>query len=138
MNSHAKVVPDFIPNMGTPAFPTYTSGHSTFSAAGSRMLELFFGTDDIEFTATSDGLPGAIRSYKKLSDCRNEIGMSRIWAGIHFMVDNIEAVIQAVLAHGGVIVQPPGVDAPEMTARFRDPGGNCVFRTIVNAHSGRW
>jgi hypothetical protein len=25
-----------------------------------------------------------------------------------------------------VIVQPIGVDAPEMTARFRDPGGNVI------------
>ena len=80
---------DFIPLMTTPAFPTYTSGHSTFSAAASRILELYFGTDDIEFTATSDGLPGAVRSYKKLSEARKEIGMSRVWGGIHFMADNL-------------------------------------------------
>jgi len=28
-----------------------------------------------------------------------------------------------VVAHGGEIVQPIGADAPEITARFRDPGG---------------
>jgi len=44
----------------------------------------------------------------------------------YIMVGNIEATIQAVLAHGGVIVQPLGVDAPEITARFRDPGGNII------------
>src|SRR5262245_26011620 len=44
----------------------------------------------------------------------------------YIMVDNIEATIQAVLAHGGVIVQQLGVDAPEITARFRDPGGNII------------
>ena len=82
--------PDFIPLMISPAFPSYTSGHSTFSAAASRLLERFFGTDDIEFTVRSDGLPGAVRSYKKLSEARNEIGMSRIWAGIHYMSDNLE------------------------------------------------
>jgi hypothetical protein len=81
--------PDFIPLMMTPAFPSYTSGHSTFSAAASRILERFFGTDDIEFTATSEGLPGAVRTFKKLSDCRKEIGMSRIWGGIHVMSDNL-------------------------------------------------
>jgi predicted enzyme related to lactoylglutathione lyase len=42
------------------------------------------------------------------------------------MVDNIEAAVKAVTAHGGVIVQPVGVDAPEITARFRDPGGNVI------------
>lgn len=88
-NPHAVANPDFIPLMGTPAFPSYTSGHSTFSAAGSRIVERFFGTDDIEFTTTSDGLPGAVRTFKKLSDCRNEIGMSRLWGGIHFMSDNL-------------------------------------------------
>jgi hypothetical protein len=83
--------PDFIPLMVSPAFPSYASGHSTFSAAASRLLERYFGSDDLEFTVTSDGLPGAVRTFKKLSDARREIGMSRIWAGIHFMSDNLEA-----------------------------------------------
>jgi len=82
--------PDFIPNMASPAFPSYTSGHSTFSAAATRILERFFGRDDIEFTATSDGLPGAVRTYKSFSQAREEVGMSRVWGGIHTMSDNIE------------------------------------------------
>jgi hypothetical protein len=81
--------PSFIPLMMTPAFPSYTSGHSTFSAAAAVILERFFGTDDIEFTVKSEGLPGAVRTFKKLSECRKEIGMSRIWGGIHVMVDNV-------------------------------------------------
>lgn len=86
----SKAVADFIPNMGTPAFPAYVSGHSTFSSAGARILESFFGTDEIEFSVTSDGLPGAVRTFKKLSDCRNEIGMSRLYGGIHFRCDDVE------------------------------------------------
>lgn len=89
MNPHAIAHPEFIPLMGSPAFPSYTSGHSNFSAAGSHILERFFRTDDIEFTTTSDGLPGAVRTFKKLSDARKEIGMSRVWGGIHFMSDNL-------------------------------------------------
>lgn len=89
VNPHAKPVPDFIPLMASPAFPSYVSGHSTFSSAATRVLERFFGTDEIEFTTTSDGLPGAVRTFKRLSDCRNEIGMSRIWGGIHFPIDNV-------------------------------------------------
>jgi hypothetical protein len=89
VNPHAVANPDFIPLMASPAFASYTSGHSTFSSAGSRILERWFGTDDIEFTTTSDGLPGAVRSFKKLSDARKEIGMSRVWGGIHFMSDNL-------------------------------------------------
>jgi len=44
----------------------------------------------------------------------------------YIMVDSVEATIDAVVAAGGVIVQPLGVDAPEITARFRDPGGNII------------
>lgn len=43
---------------------------------------------------------------------------------IYIMVDSVAATIEAVIAQGGQLVQPIGVDAPEVTARFRDPGGN--------------
>ena len=45
---------------------------------------------------------------------------------IHIMVDSVAGTIEAVMAQGGEIVQPIGADAPEITARFRDPGGNIV------------
>jgi predicted enzyme related to lactoylglutathione lyase len=41
----------------------------------------------------------------------------------YIMVDSVAATVDAVVAHGGQIVQPIGADAPEITARFRDPGG---------------
>ncbi|MHB8654014.1 MAG: VOC family protein [Terriglobia bacterium] len=43
---------------------------------------------------------------------------------IYIMVDSVASAIDAVVAHGGVLVQPIGADAPEVTARFRDPAGN--------------
>ena len=36
-------------------------------------------------------------------------------------MDSVEETIDAVIANGGKIVQPIGVDAPEITARFTDP-----------------
>jgi predicted enzyme related to lactoylglutathione lyase len=45
---------------------------------------------------------------------------------IYIMVDSVADIMKAVLAHGGEIVQPIGADAPEITARFRDPGGNVL------------
>lgn len=45
---------------------------------------------------------------------------------VYIMVDNIEETIAAVLANGGTIVQPVGMDAPEITARFSDPAGNIL------------
>ncbi len=90
LNPKAETIPEFIPNMPSPPFPSYTSGHSTFSGAGARLLARFFGTDDIEFSVTSDALPGAVRHFTKLSDAQKEAGMSRVWGGIHTMSDNLE------------------------------------------------
>lgn len=54
---------------------------------------------------------------------------------IYIMVDDVAAAVDAVTAHGGVIVQPIGVDAPEITARFRDPGGNVLGLYQEPSHS---
>src|SRR2546430_14757382 len=40
---------------------------------------------------------------------------------VYIKVDSVAEAIEAVVAHGGEIVQPIGGDAPEITARFRDP-----------------
>src|SRR5580704_255727 len=45
---------------------------------------------------------------------------------IYIMVDSVAAAVDAVVANGGEIVQPIGVDAPEITARFGDPAGNVI------------
>jgi predicted enzyme related to lactoylglutathione lyase len=45
---------------------------------------------------------------------------------LYIMVDSVAAAVDAVVAHGCEIVQPIGADAPEITARFRDPGGNVI------------
>jgi hypothetical protein len=45
---------------------------------------------------------------------------------IYVMVDSVAAAVDIVVANGGEIVQPIGADAPEITARFRDPGGNVI------------
>ena len=45
---------------------------------------------------------------------------------IYIMVDSVAKTVDAVIANGGEIAQPLGVDAPEITARFRDPGGNVI------------
>jgi predicted enzyme related to lactoylglutathione lyase len=45
---------------------------------------------------------------------------------IYVMVDDAAATLNAIVANGGEIVQPIGGDAPEITARFRDPAGNVL------------
>ena len=45
---------------------------------------------------------------------------------IYIMVDSVAATVDLIMANGGEIVQPVGGDAPEITARFRDPAGNVI------------
>ncbi len=45
---------------------------------------------------------------------------------VYIMVDGVAAAVDAVVANGGQIAQPIGADAPEITARFRDPAGNVI------------
>ncbi len=73
-----------------PNFPEYTSGHSTFSKASAEVLTGFFGTDALTFTAVSDSVPGVTRTYHSLAACADEVGMSRIYGGIHFEFANRE------------------------------------------------
>lgn len=76
--------------LAAPPFPSYTSGHSTFSKASAQLLTRFFGTDAITFTAMSDTLPGVPRTFQSLAACADEVGRSRIYGGIHFEFDNSE------------------------------------------------
>jgi hypothetical protein len=87
--------PAWTPLIATPPFPSYTSGHSTFSSSSARVLALFFGTDQITFSTTSDALAGVTRSFTRLSEAAEEAGQSRIYGGIHWQYDN-----QAGLASG--------------------------------------
>jgi membrane-associated phospholipid phosphatase len=63
--------PTIVPLFPVPNFPSYPSNHSTFSAARSEVLAYLF-PEHADF----------IRALGK------EAGDSRIWAGIHYPMDN--------------------------------------------------
>jgi hypothetical protein len=92
--------PGWEPLLPTPPFPAYTSGHSSFSGAAAAALAAAFGTDEVAFDTTSDGLPGVTRSFGSFSAAAREAGMSRIYGGIHWQFDN-----QAGLACGNKIAE---------------------------------
>jgi hypothetical protein len=79
----------WLPLLTTPPFPSYSSGHSTFSAAGAAVLAGFFGTDTIAFTLPSEVNGVASRSFTSLSAAAAEAGRSRVFGGIHFEFDNV-------------------------------------------------
>jgi membrane-associated phospholipid phosphatase len=93
-DGNPETVPDpfWEPLIETPPFPTYTSGHSTFSGAAASLLANFFGADNIRFASASDGLPGVTRVYEGFWVAAEEAGMSRIYGGIHWQFDNTDGL----------------------------------------------
>ena len=79
----------WLPLLTTPPFPSYSSGHSTFSAAGAAVLAGIFGTDTIAFTLPSEVNGVASRSFTSLSAAAAEAGRSRVFGGIHYEFDNV-------------------------------------------------
>src|SRR6266511_195709 len=80
----------------TPPFPEYVSGHSTFSAAGARVLRTFTGSDLFGASVTiprgsSRIEPGAVPALPMLltwptfTTALDEAGNSRRQGGIHFL-----------------------------------------------------
>jgi hypothetical protein len=48
-----------------------------------RVLALLLG-NQTPFTLSSPALPGVTATYQSFSDAAVEVGLSRIWGGIHF------------------------------------------------------
>ena len=65
--------------------PEYPSGHSCYTGAVTRALEIYFGTNAIPLTISSTFAgAGPPRTYARLSDIRAEVADARVWAGLHF------------------------------------------------------
>ena len=91
--SNPDTAPDreWTPLLTTPPFPSYVSGHSSFSGAAATVLTDVFG-DKVRFQTTSEGLPGATRKFDSFWAAAEEAGQSRIYGGIHWQFDNTEGL----------------------------------------------
>jgi len=78
-----QAIPGFKTILGTPNFPAYTSGHSTFSAAAAEVLSALFPEEAL-----------VCRAWAK------EAAESRIYGGIHYRFDS-----EAGLAQGKAVAQ---------------------------------
>ncbi len=82
----------------TPPFPSYTSGHSTFGAAAAHLLALICGGDEMKVSGQAmdvvlwPSLKGVTRHWTSLSQMADENGMSRIYGGVHWGIDHVEAM----------------------------------------------
>jgi membrane-associated phospholipid phosphatase len=68
----------------TPPVPDYPSTHTVLGAAAAHVLIHFFG-DRIGFSTTTVTEPTAVRRFESFSAAAVENGMSRVYAGIHFV-----------------------------------------------------
>jgi len=79
------------PFIGTPNFPTYTSGHSTQSGAAAAVLTQMFGIKRfVDTTHTDHGLTPALspRTFDSFDEASAEAAVSRLYGGIHYSFDN--------------------------------------------------
>ncbi len=87
---------DFATIIGTPAFPSYTSGHSCEIGAGTKVFTKLFtdGSGNYNFTDESQLQYGFMpRNYTNFNAMAEECAKSRFYAGIHYPMDNDNGLI---------------------------------------------
>ena len=100
---------DWQPYLSTPAFPAYVSGHSAFTAAWARIVELMTGRAEFGLRASVRRLYTEQRlldhpvefEFPLLWSAAEASGLSRIYGGIHWPVDNQQGLLmgKAVAEH---------------------------------------
>lgn len=101
-NPRTKPDPNWLPFITVPPYPDYPCGSTGAAGAATTALRLALGTNHAPFTRTVNapalplagqawpaGLPGVpakaiTRTYHSLQQAANEVGKSRVYAGIHF------------------------------------------------------
>jgi membrane-associated phospholipid phosphatase len=120
---------------GTPRHPAWPSGHSTYSAAASHILEFFFSPDTLELSddqlQLQDPPPkpnfrDPVWIARELRRLAANIGEAQLWAGVHWTSDHFagqkigRAAAQAVVAEfmmDGIEPLVPGAPPADPPAR---------------------
>jgi PAP2 superfamily len=80
--------PTWLPEVGnTTPDPSYPGAHAVISAAGAEVLVAVLHQDRLDFTITSEVLPGVERPFASFSAAAEEATQSRIFAGVHVRND---------------------------------------------------
>jgi len=80
--------PNWLPEVAnTTPDPAYPGAHAVISAAAAEVLVAVLQRDRLDFTVTSEVLPGVERSFTSFSAAAEEATLSRIFAGVHFRSD---------------------------------------------------
>jgi len=92
-DGNSKTDPDvnWHPYINTPPYPDYTSGANNASGSTTKILELFFHTNDFTFELKSNN-PQAVppsRTYTHFTDLADDVLEVRILQGIHFRTADV-------------------------------------------------
>ncbi len=80
--------PNWTPTWATPKFPSYTSGHSGFSGAASRLMKVAFGESQPIVDDTKLRRGYGPRTFATWDQAAEEAADSRLYGGIHYRFDN--------------------------------------------------
>lgn len=75
--------PTWTPFLTTSAHPEYPSGHANLAGAAATVLGAAFG-DHAAFQASSETMPGILRSFVGFSTAIDEMANARVYGGMHF------------------------------------------------------
>jgi hypothetical protein len=93
-------VPYQLPNFVTPSFPSFASGHSTFSRAAAEVLTAFTGNPYFPGGVSGYTIKAGSLKFEKgpstdirlewatYYDASDQAGQSRLWGGIHIQADD--------------------------------------------------
>ncbi len=88
--------PDFTTVIPTPPFPEYPSGHSVQSAAAVEVLKALVG-DTVAFSdSTQVDVGQPPRAFANFTAARDEVAMSRVYAGVHYMPAVLDGLQQGI------------------------------------------
>lgn len=76
--------PTFNSFIGTPPFPSYTSGHSTFSGCAAEVMQYLFPRGRV---------PDAFGHLVGYREAANQAAISRVYGGIHYTMDSDEGLV---------------------------------------------
>ena len=77
----------------TAPYPEHPSGHLCLDGAQLRILQMFFGTDEIGFDVTSRRFPSESRHFDRFWEPLEEIIEARIWPGLHFRTADLQTQV---------------------------------------------
>ncbi len=86
--------PKFQTVIPTPPFPEYTSGHSVQSAAAVDVLIAHLGDTISYYDSTQVDIGQPARPFASFSAARDEVAISRVYAGVHYFPAVVDGVVQ--------------------------------------------